>query len=192
MTTATAVTRLNLGCGRNHLPDWINVDREPLDGVDVVADLEARLPFEDDSVSEMLMSHVLEHIRDALGLMQELWRIAKPDAILTVRCPYGSSDDAWEDPTHVRAMFLQSWGYFSQPFYHRADYGYRGDWQPDVVQLVVGLEHIGTPNTEMFRQINSERNIVTEMIATLHKVSPIREPRRELRVLPIYRIVAHA
>lgn len=37
--------------------------------------------------------------------MEELHRIAKQDAIFTCRVPYGSSDDAYEDPTHVRQFF---------------------------------------------------------------------------------------
>ena len=127
--------RLNVGCGRTLLPDWINLDVRPLPGVDLVADLDGRgsagpaaapLPLPDGSVEEFLLSHVLEHIREPLPMMEELWRVAAPGARMTVRCPYGSSDDAWEDPTHVRAIFLQSFGYFSQPYYWRADYGYRG------------------------------------------------------------------
>lgn len=31
-------------------------------------------------------------------------------------------DDAVEDPTHARQYFLNSFGYFLQPFYWRADY----------------------------------------------------------------------
>ena len=34
-----ACTRLNVGCGRNILPDWINLDSAALPGVDI-ADLE--------------------------------------------------------------------------------------------------------------------------------------------------------
>ena len=90
--------QLNLGCGRSPLPGWVNVDLSPLPGIDVVADLDAcrttPLPFADNSVSKMQMSHVLEHIHDTLALMQELHRIAEPNALFTIRCPYGSSDDA--------------------------------------------------------------------------------------------------
>jgi hypothetical protein len=43
-------------------------------------------------------------------LMQELHRIAKPNGKLVIRCPHGASDDAWEDPTHVRAFFARSFG----------------------------------------------------------------------------------
>ncbi len=98
--------RLNLGCGRFPISGWVNVDSVKLPEVDVVADLEAgSLPFANDSVSEIAGSHLLERIRNSLGLMQELHRIAKPDARATFRVPYGSSDDADTDPTHVRRYF---------------------------------------------------------------------------------------
>jgi len=56
------------------------------------------------------------NISNTLRLMQELWRIAKPDAHMTIRIPHGSSDDAWEDPTHERAYFANSFGYFPSLF----------------------------------------------------------------------------
>lgn len=118
--------RLHLGCGRTILKGWCNIDQTKGPGVDLVADLgmcrHQSLPFDADSVDEFFMSHVIEHIRDTLALMQELHRIAKPGAKLVARVPYGSSDDAWEDPTHVRAYFIQSWGYFSQPYFWKAQY----------------------------------------------------------------------
>ena len=133
------------------------------------------------------MSHVIEHIPDTLALMQELHRIAKPGAKLVARTPYGSSDDAWEDPTHVRAYFIQSWGYFSQPYYWRADYGYCGDWQPETLELLVDkTEHernVTVPKF-MLELVFARRNVVREMVATLRCVKPIREPRRELQQLP--------
>lgn len=175
--------KLNLGCGRTRLPGWIGVDRVQLDSVDVVFDLNdcrrTRLDFRDNSVDEMLLSHTLEHIPDTLGLMEELHRIAKPDSLLTVRLPYGSSDDAWEDPTHVRAYFLRSWMYFGQPYYWRADYGYRGDWQVRQVKLLVKREVYSLPPDEAMRRIDSERNIVEEMVAELLAVKPIRPPLKE-------------
>ena len=181
--------KLHLGCGRTILPGWVNVDRVKLPGVDVMADLErcrtVPLPFADDSADEFLMSHVIEHVRDTLGLMQELHRIAKPGAVLVARTPYGSSDDAWEDLTHVRPYFIQSWGYFSQPYYWRADYGFRGDWQPELVQLAVDEEDCsGLDSQFLLRTVFRERNVVQEMLVRLRAVKPIREPRRELQVLP--------
>lgn len=62
--------KLNVGCGRNILPDWINLDCAALPGVDVVYDLERcatdPLPLEDESVDEFLLSHVIEHLHHPL------------------------------------------------------------------------------------------------------------------------------
>ncbi|MFT3775474.1 MAG: hypothetical protein QM820_59765 [Minicystis sp.] len=186
--------RLNLGCGRDIVPGWINVDRVALPGVEVIADLNdcarTRLPFDDDSVGEIKLTHVIEHIPDSLGLMAELHRIAHRDARVTLRLPYGASDDAWEDPTHVRAYFEGSFGYFSQPYYWRADYGYRGDWQPEQVVLYVPVaECVGQSMDVIRARVRRERNLVLEMEATLRAVKPIREPRRELIVAPAVAIL---
>lgn len=186
--------RLNLGCGRNHVDGWINIDHVPLPGVDVVADLNAcattPLPFDENSVDEILMSHVIEHISNTLPLMQELYRIAKPGTKLNILVPHGGSDDAWEDPTHVRPYFPGSFGYFSQPYYWRADYGYRGDWQPEKVILRIGQKDCeGYSVQELWQRSRHERNLVREMSVTLRAVKPAREPLRELQEQPVVEIV---
>ena len=175
--------KLNLGCGRNAMPGYVNLDRVDLPGVDVVHDLERLpLPFLPDTFDEIIGIDLIEHITDALGLMGELWRIAKPDATCSFALPYGSSDDAWEDPTHVRPYFLNSWSYFSQPFYYRADYGFRGDWQPETVQLDVTCE--GTTVEEIFAEVMALRNVVQRQTVTLRAVKPAREPLQQLIVPP--------
>jgi SAM-dependent methyltransferase len=128
---------------------------------------------------------VLEHIRTPLPLLQELHRITRPNGLFTIRVPYGSSDDAWEDPTHVRPYFLDSFGYFGQPYYWRADYGYRGDWQVERVELILNDPSLREASLdELARAVRTRRNLVTEMVATLRAVKPIRPPQAELRQLP--------
>ena len=186
---ATEGIKLNVGCGRTILPGWTNLDSYPLPGVDIVVDLEGcepgRIPLPDSSVREFLASHVLEHIRAPLPLMQELHRVAKPGAKLVVRVPYGSSDVAWEDPTHVRPYFLDSFGYFGQPYYWRADYGYRGDWRVELLELVLPdtpLRH--GPVEQIALVVRTQRNVVEEMVATLSAVKPVRPPSRDLQQVP--------
>ena len=152
----------------------------------MVADLdrcgEIPLPFETDSFDEFLASHLFEHLRNPLPFMQELHRIAKVGAKAVFRVPYGSSDDAMEDPTHVRLCFLQTFGYFSQPFYWRADYGYRGDWQTRQIRLLVSRKRYnGKTPQEIMADVSQLRNVVQEMIVELIAVKPIREPKRELQ-----------
>lgn len=181
--------KVNLGCGRRAMPGWTNIDAVPLAGVDLVAQLDdpekVSLPLADDSVDEFAMLHVLEHIRYPLPLMAELWRCATPGATITIACPYGSSDDADEDPTHVRRIFLNSFAYFGQGAYWRADYSFRGDWQVDHLTLDVRSHYEGVPDTEILRDVTLLRNVVKQITAVLHAVKPAREPFRELTPPPV-------
>lgn len=185
---------LNVGCGRNIKEGWVNLDAAPLPGIDLICDLdkvrEKPIDLPDGSVEQFLLSHVLEHIRDSLGLMQELWRVAAPGAIATIHVPHGASDDAWEDPTHVRSYFPNSFGYFAQPTYWRADYGYRGDWQAQTIRLLVDTKRCAALGPqESFAKIQHERNVVKEMICEMRAVKPMREPKRELQMQPQIKIV---
>ena len=181
--------KLNLGCGRSPQPGWVNVDIARIPGVDVVADLDScrtqPLPFEDDSVSQFQMLHVLEHIKDTLALMQELYRIAEPGAQLVIRSPYGSSDDAYEDPTHCQRFYMNSFMYFAQPTYWRADYGYRGDWAIEDLVLIMPKEgNQGLSADEILRKVKQLRNVVAEIAVMLKAVKPMRPADRSLQVPP--------
>ena len=178
--------KLNVGCGRNILPGWLNLDVAQLPGVDIAFNLERckdeKIPLENDSVEEFLLSHLLEHVNNALPLMEELYRIAQPNALAKIRVPHGSHDDAWEDPTHVRPYFPGSFGYFSQPFYWRADYGYRGDWRLEKLYLMVSKQRFeGKTPQAIYDEVHHGRNMVLEMVADMRAVTPIRQPLRELQ-----------
>lgn len=185
----TMSDKLHLGCGKNILPDWINVDCIDSPGVDLVFDLDKcninPFPLADNSIQVIWASHLLEHIANPLPMMQELYRIAQPDAKATFHLPYGSSDDAFEDPTHVRPYFLNSFSYFSQPYYWRADYGYRGDWKTETIVLSIpAAKHSGRLAEDIMDDIMSLRNIVVEMSVELTAIKPARKPLRELQEFP--------
>jgi SAM-dependent methyltransferase len=187
MTLASIETirKLHLGCGRDVRAGWINLDLEAGPGVDVVADLDQcayrPLPFEDDRFDEVFASHLLEHLREPLAFMRELHRVCRAGAVAVFHTPHGASDDAFEDPTHFRQYFPDSFGFFSQPAYWRADYGYRGDWQPETVELLVDAERYkDVPDEQIEWEVRHLRNTVIEMRATLRCVKPIREQSRDL------------
>lgn len=175
--------KLNLGCGRSPLEGWVNLDMAALPGVDVVVDLDAtangaRLPFDDDSIDEIRGIDLIEHLREPLAVMAELWRVAKPGALCRFELPYGSSDDAWDDPTHRRPYFVGSWGYFGQPYYWRADYGYRGDWR--VEQVALALWSVDGSQDDLMSEVMALRNVVARQAVVLSACKPSRPASREL------------
>ncbi|UUX49601.1 hypothetical protein NUH88_19645 [Nisaea acidiphila] len=180
-----SLQKLNIGCGSSPTEGWVNLDFRDGPGVDVVFDLEScgenRLPLEDNSISEFKASHILEHIRNILPLMEELHRVATDGALLTAAMPHIGSDGAWGDPTHVRGMSVFALRYFSQPWYHFADYGYRGDWDIERVRYKVGRKRAGADiadHQRLMDRVDMERNFVNEMVADLRAVKPAR-PRGE-------------
>ncbi len=186
---------LHLGCGHELLPGWINLDIESDLGADIVFDLNRcaaqKLPLPDDSIDGFFMCHVFEHIDDTLSMMEELHRVAKPGAKFVIRVPHGASDDAVEDPTHRRPCYPNSFVYFAQPAYSRADYGYRGDWHIEQVKLVVDRGLLdGNDEAAVMERIRTQRNLVAEMIVHLSAVKPVRERRLELLQWPTPRLTA--
>jgi SAM-dependent methyltransferase len=103
---------LDIGCGRNKLAGAVGLDRHPLPGVDVVADLDAGLPFPAESFDAVSANQVLEHVRDLVALVHELHRVLRPGGVLVAHVPYFRSAWAHIDPTHVRCFTIRSMDYF--------------------------------------------------------------------------------
>lgn len=122
--------RLNLGSGRKRYKGFINVDKQPLPETDMIWDLEKTpMPFETDSVSEVICEHVLEHITGFVPLMEDIHRVCRPGAVIKVMVPYFRYEGAFRDPTHVRFFSEHSFDYFcnghSHNYYSRARFRLR-------------------------------------------------------------------
>lgn len=178
------IEALNIGCGRavkasTEGEKWVNLDCEMLPGVDVLFDLEdcvrRRLPFKENRFDYIEAVHVVEHLEAILPIFQELWRVAKPGSSARIVLPYGSSDDAWEDPTHKRPWWRGSWKSLDARYYWRTSYGYLGDWELERLILKVPIDRVrGEPGAQILERIDRERNVVLEMEAHLRCVKPSR------------------
>ena len=113
---------LDLGCGRNKRPDAIGIDRVYLPGVDLVHDLNRfPYPFRDSVFEEVFAVHVIEHMDSVLEVMEEIHRISRPGARVTIITPHYTDPVSWQDPTHRWHLSSYSFNYFD-PCYHTNHY----------------------------------------------------------------------
>jgi SAM-dependent methyltransferase len=104
--------RLNLGCGRDIRPGYVNLDAADLPGVDVVHDAERLpLPFEDESFEEVLCNSILEHL-DFIPVLRDLHRILRPGGRLIVTGPHFTTRNVFVDPTHKTAFSVDTFRFF--------------------------------------------------------------------------------
>lgn len=81
-----------LNCGSGQRPfkgdGWINIDAQERWQPDLVADC-SHLPYADGSCDLIVLHHVLEHFGcgEGEGLIQEAWRLLRPDGSLLVFVP---------------------------------------------------------------------------------------------------------
>ncbi|MCD6116381.1 methyltransferase domain-containing protein [bacterium] len=83
--------KLDLGCGpHTKLEGSVGLDIRPAPHVDVIHDLNVYpYPFEDNEFDYVNMSHIIEHMKEPLRTMNEVYRICKNGA--TVRIITGRS-----------------------------------------------------------------------------------------------------
>ncbi len=97
--------KLDLGCGRQKTPGFVGLDRFPLPGVDVAADLDLpTLPFRDNVFDLIYASHSLEHVADLQAAMKEVWRVGKPGAQVCIAAPYWAQGLNLANPYHKQVF----------------------------------------------------------------------------------------
>jgi len=107
--------KLNLGCGKDLRKGFLNLDKKDID-------LEKPLPFATNEVEEIVLRNVIEHVVEHKQLLQECYRVLKPNGKMFIStanyCSLGhrirfcfGNDVPFRDFNHVRffsyKMFLE-------------------------------------------------------------------------------------
>jgi SAM-dependent methyltransferase len=80
---------LNLACGQNLDPRWINLDQNAASSEIKIHDLKQPLPFSTNFADAIYCSHFLEHLdtKPAANFLKECFRCLKPKGILRIVVP---------------------------------------------------------------------------------------------------------
>ena len=90
----------------------MTLDINPCCEPDVVWDLNVfPYPFPDNTFGAIVCEHVLEHLDDVIGVMEQLHRVGMPGARVWVRVPHYTSLNYNTDPTHRHAFSSRSFDY---------------------------------------------------------------------------------
>ncbi|QJR11709.1 hypothetical protein DSM104443_02791 [Usitatibacter rugosus] len=109
---------LDVGCGNNCHPNFINLDFSWHPGIDICWDITRPLPLESQSVRGIYTEHCLEHVPLEAGdrLLGEFRRILKPGGSLRIVVPDGS-------------LYLNNYA-SDLPLPYAAEDSYRGIYTP--------------------------------------------------------------
>ena len=114
--------KLNVGCGNDIKKGWINLDIAPVNGVDVVHNIEnLPLPFDSNVFDEILCRNILEHV-EYIPVLKELNRILKEGGSLVITVPHFTSVDNFIDPTHKKMFSWRTFFFFSKQSWQNRSY----------------------------------------------------------------------
>jgi len=139
---------LDLGCGEYPKNPF---NAENLFGVDIVASSNTnirradlvieKIPFKDSSFDYVTAYDFLEHIprltyyknkriQPFIEIMNEIWRVLKPNGIFKAHTPAIPREEAFVDPTHVNFISMDTVKYFCGGDYAKlaTSYGFKGEF----------------------------------------------------------------
>ncbi|HAR62007.1 MAG: hypothetical protein DKM50_11055 [Candidatus Margulisiibacteriota bacterium] len=130
MTNKNNTIKIDLCCGIRKPDGYIGVDNFKNEKVDIISDLNERFPFDDNSVDYVRAHDAIEHLKDKIQTMNEIWRVCKPAATVDIFVPSTDGRGAFQDPTHISYWNINSFMYYSvdnQPALELCHkYGFKG------------------------------------------------------------------
>ena len=84
--------RLNLGCGKDYLRNYFNIDNNPTHRPDLLYDLnQIPYPLKSNQFDFVRMKMILEHLDKPIEVLKEVVRICKNNALIEVTVPHANS-----------------------------------------------------------------------------------------------------
>ena len=105
--------KLDIGCGKFKKKGFYGIDKFKSSAVDKVVDVDKGFPFRDNSVGEIFTSHVLEHVENLEFVMEEIYRICKPNAKIIIKVPHFSGRSGFFE-FHKRFFRYDSFSEYEQ------------------------------------------------------------------------------
>jgi predicted SAM-dependent methyltransferase len=87
-TLVDETIKLNIGCNKNLLPGWINIDMIDYPGV-IKHDLRERLPYANNTIEFVVSEHLIEHLtrEEALRLLRDIYRCLQSGGVCRTSTP---------------------------------------------------------------------------------------------------------
>ena len=168
--------KINIGAGDEKFEGFVTIDHDPNCKPDYCLDIEKEdLPFPDNSVDEVIALHVLEHLGEGyFHVLQELYRVCKHGAMISIRVPHPKHETFLADPTHRRPITPLGLWIFSKKFndtnketpLSKLAYYYNVDFEILDVKEIPEEFYIkafnGQPANEVQRYITEHNGIIKE------------------------------
>jgi hypothetical protein len=97
---------LDVCCGESRPPEYLGMNPTPGDMVDIVHDYRVTpWPFPKETFTRLVMAKIVERLEPdkLIPVMNEAWRVLKPNGLLMVSTPYAGSWGSHADPFVIHA-----------------------------------------------------------------------------------------
>jgi SAM-dependent methyltransferase len=123
---------LNIGAGKKLIEDTAVLDLPKWD-----AD-EDPIPYNDESVSNIYMIHILEHVKYPIALLRECQRVLIPGGHLNIIVPYWRTELAHNDLDHKTFWTEDSLArVLGNPYYDKSNLS---DWKMEIgLNIIAGI-----------------------------------------------------
>ena len=107
--------KIDVGCAFRKPKGYWGIDKVKVPGVDQIVDLtKFPWPLPNNYFNEVRLWHILQFLPETVRTMEEVWRIAKPNAKVIIGVPYFNTSMAFGDPSHIRYFTEETFKFFTK------------------------------------------------------------------------------